>query len=57
MSPTPAAASAGKARDDDVEEGDDPGDDGLEDGADAINNGHEAGTDGLKDGLALSQEC
>ena len=52
-SPTPTAASAGEARDDDVEEGDDAGDNGLEDGTDAVHNGHEAGADGLQDGLDL----
>lgn len=52
MTSTPATA-AGKARDDDVEHGDDGGDDGLKDGADAIHNCHEASPDGLKHGFNL----
>lgn len=53
MSPASAAASAGQAADDDVEEGDDAADDGLEDGADAVDDGHEDGADRSEDGFDL----
>lgn len=47
------AATAGEARDDDVEQGDNSGDDGLQDGPDAVDDGHQTGADGLEDGFNL----
>ena len=47
--PPTAAATAGEARDDNVEEGDDGADDGLKHGADAVDDGHQAGTDGAEE--------
>lgn len=54
-SPSPGASlSAGKARDDDVEEGDDAVDDGCADGADGVHDGHEHIAYRAKDGLNLN---
>ena len=44
-SPPASTSSAGKTRDQDVEERDNGTDDALKDGSDAVNNGHEAGAD------------
>lgn len=54
-SPTATAASAGEARNDDIEETDDGTDDGLEDGSDTVNDGHETCSDGLEDALNLGE--
>jgi hypothetical protein len=43
--------SAGEARDDDIENGDDAGDDGFQDGTNTVDNGHQAAADGAKDGF------
>lgn len=51
-----AAAAAGEARDDDVEEGDNGVDDGLEAGGNGVDNGHDAVADCAEDGLDL-WEC
>lgn len=60
MTPAGATSSpsttAREARDDDVKDGDDGGDDGLQDRSDAVDNGHETGADGLKDGFDLHEE-
>lgn len=56
-SPTPSAATAaGKAGDDDIEQGDDSTNDGLKDGTDAVDDGHEACTDGLENGTDLQRD-
>lgn len=46
-------ATAGEARDDDVEEGGNGADNGLQDGGNAVNDGHQAGADGLAEGFDL----
>lgn len=48
-----SASTAGKARDDDVEDGDDSVDDGLEDGTDSVDDGHQGSADGLEHRLDL----
>lgn len=52
-SSTRAAAAAGEAADDDVEEGDDGVDDGFADRGDGVNNRHDAVANGPEDGLDL----
>jgi hypothetical protein len=41
-------STAGKARDDDVEDGDDSVDDGLEDGTNSVDDSHQGSADGAK---------
>jgi len=48
---TTSSASAGQARNDDVEEGDDGVDDSGADGADGVDDGHEAVADRAEDGF------
>ena len=51
--PTTPSATASQAGDDDVEAGDDTGDDSLQNGSNAVNDCHEAGPEGLKEGFDL----
>jgi hypothetical protein len=53
MSTSSTTASAGEARDDDIEETGDRSDDGLENARDAVDDSHEAGTYGAENGLNL----
>ena len=46
-------STAGKARDDDVEDGDDSVDNSLEDGTDAVDDSHQGSADGLEHRLDL----
>jgi len=48
---SPTAASAGQARNDDVEETDNGANDSLEDCANAIHDGHQACTNGAENAL------
>lgn len=50
---TTAAASAGQAGNNDVEQRDDGVDDGLQSGGNGVNNGHDAIADRAEDGLDL----
>lgn len=51
--PPPACAAAGKARDNDLEEGSDAPDDGLQHGRYANNDGFEAAADGAEEVVEL----
>ena len=53
MPTPPAAAAAGQAGNDNVEQGDDAVDDGRQHGADAVDNCHQAAANGLEDGFNL----
>lgn len=43
-----STSTAGKARDDDVEDGDDSVDDGLENGTDSVDDSHQGSADGAE---------
>jgi hypothetical protein len=45
---TTSTSAAGKAGDDDVEDGDDSVDDGLEDGTDSVDDSHQGSADGAE---------
>jgi hypothetical protein len=45
--------TAGEAWDEDIEHGDNAGNDGCQNGSNAVDNGHEAATDGAEDGFDL----
>lgn len=48
-----STSTAGKAGDDDVEDGDDSVDNGLEDGTDSVDDSHQGSADGLEHRLDL----